>query len=132
MELFKDRPQDYVTQQGRQTTNVVEGYHGLALMYRDKKTDLGHHHYTSNTDMATCHKVSIHNHNLLFFFFFQNLGPIWKVLCCFRMGVPVPLRAVNNIISEQSDWEKRRNSREKADHHLKRYTVRQMSCFCLS
>ena len=68
---------------------------------------LGHHHYTCKTDVATCHKVSIHNHNLLiFFFFFQNLGPIWKVLCCFRMGVPVPLKAVNNIISEQIDWKK--------------------------
>ena len=35
-----DRPQDYVTERGRVTTNSVEGFHGTALMYRDKRTDL--------------------------------------------------------------------------------------------
>ncbi len=48
-------PQDYVSERGRLTTNTVEGFHGLALIYRDKRTDLGHVHYTWN--MAICHKV---------------------------------------------------------------------------
>lgn len=46
-----------VTPGGRQTTNAVEGFHGLALMYRDKRTDLGHEHYTCKTNMGICHKV---------------------------------------------------------------------------
>ena len=39
------------------TTNTVEGFHGLALMYRDKRTDLEHTHYVCKTNMAVCHKV---------------------------------------------------------------------------
>lgn len=52
-----DRPQDYVTERGRVTTNSVEGFHGVALMYRDKRTDLGHTHYVCKTNMSICHKV---------------------------------------------------------------------------
>ena len=51
------RPQDNVTPQGRMMTNSVEGFHGLALVYRDKRTDLGHCHYVCKTNMAVCHKV---------------------------------------------------------------------------
>lgn len=72
-----NRPQDYITPRGRTTTNSVEGFHGLSLMYRDKRTDLGHRHYICKTNMATCHK---------------NIGPVWKVICCLRMGVPMPVR----------------------------------------
>ena len=52
------RAQDYITPQGRMTTNSVEGFHGLCLMYRDKRTDLEHIHYTCKTNMAICHKVN--------------------------------------------------------------------------
>jgi len=51
-------PQDYVSDHGRLTTNTVEGFHGLALIYRDKRTDLSHTHYVCKTNMAVCHKVS--------------------------------------------------------------------------
>ncbi len=51
-------PQDYISDHGRLATNTVEGFHGLALLYRGKKTDLGHVHYTCKTNMAICHKVS--------------------------------------------------------------------------
>ena len=51
------RPQDYVSLGGRMTRNSVEGFHGLALMYRDKRTDLGHTHYVCKTNIAICHKV---------------------------------------------------------------------------
>ena len=60
--LFEEmaaHPQDYVSERGRLTTNTVEGFHGLALLYRDKKTDLGHAHYTCKTNMSICHKVPI-------------------------------------------------------------------------
>ena len=56
-ELLAARPQDYVSLGGRMTTNTVEGFHGLALMYRDKRTDLRHTHYVCKTNMAICHKV---------------------------------------------------------------------------
>ena len=52
------RPQDYVSDRGRLTTNSVEGFHGLALLYRGKRTDLGHTHYVCKTNMAICHKVN--------------------------------------------------------------------------
>ena len=58
--LFEEmaaHPQDNVSERGRLTTNTVEGFHGLTLLYRDKKTDLGHAHYTCKTNMSICHKV---------------------------------------------------------------------------
>ena len=61
MVLLQDiagRPQDYVSSRGRLTTNAVEGFHGLALVYRGKRTDLGHVHYVCKTNMAICHKVN--------------------------------------------------------------------------
>ena len=57
IEGMSTQPQDYVSDHGRLTTNAVEGFHGLALVYRDKRIDLGHTHYTCKTNMAICHKV---------------------------------------------------------------------------
>ena len=57
LESMAARPQDYISERGRLTTNTVEGFHGMALVYRDKKTDLGHSHYVCKTNMAICHKV---------------------------------------------------------------------------
>jgi len=39
------------------TTNTIEGFHGLSLMYREKRTDLGHNHYICKSNMGICHKV---------------------------------------------------------------------------
>ncbi len=51
-------PQDYVSERGRLTTNTVEGFHGLALVYRDKRTD--HVHYTCKTNKVDlCKKKCI-------------------------------------------------------------------------
>ena len=58
LENMAARPQGYVSLGGCMTTNTVEGFHGLALMYRDKRTDLGHTHYVCKINMAICHKVS--------------------------------------------------------------------------
>ena len=33
--LLADKPQDHFSGSGNMTTNAVEGFHGLALMYRD-------------------------------------------------------------------------------------------------
>lgn len=57
LESMAARPQDYISERGRLTTNTVEGFHGMALVYRDKRTDLGHKHYVCKTNMAVCHKV---------------------------------------------------------------------------
>lgn len=57
LQNMSERPQDYITPCGRMTTNTVEGFYGLALMYRDKRTDLGHEHYTCKSNMGICHKV---------------------------------------------------------------------------
>ena len=57
IENIASHPQDYVSDRGRLTTNSVEGFHGLALVYRDKRTDLCHTHYVCKTNMAICHKV---------------------------------------------------------------------------
>ena len=59
IEGMSAHPQDYVSDHGRLTTNAVEGFHGLALVYRDKRTDLCHTHYSCKTNMAVCHKVKI-------------------------------------------------------------------------
>ena len=53
-------PQEYVTAEGRVTTNSIEAFHGLALKYHGKRIDLHHTHYTCKTNMAICHKVFIH------------------------------------------------------------------------
>ncbi len=58
--LIKEKavhPQDCVSDHGRLTTNTVEGFHGLALMYRGKRTNLWHTHYVCKTNEAICHKV---------------------------------------------------------------------------
>ena len=58
LEEMSTHPQDYVSDHGRLTTNAVEGFHGLALVYRGKRTDQWHKHYVCKTNMAMCHKVS--------------------------------------------------------------------------
>ena len=50
-------PQDVSLGGRMMTTNAVEKFHGLALMYQDKRADLGHTH-VFKTNMAFCHKVS--------------------------------------------------------------------------
>jgi len=59
LEEMSARPQDYVSDHSRRTTNTVEGFHGLALVYRDKQTNLSHTHYTCKINMAICHKVML-------------------------------------------------------------------------
>ena len=54
-QAMASRPQDYVSARGRLTTNSVDR---LALVYRDKRVDLGHTHYVCKTNMAICHKVN--------------------------------------------------------------------------
>ena len=38
------QPQEYVTPQGRVTTNSIKGFHSLALKYRGKRIDLQDKH----------------------------------------------------------------------------------------
>ena len=112
------RPQEYVTHDGKVTTNSLEGFHGLALKYRGKRIDLHHSHYTCKTNMAICHKVlKIHitdSHILICLF--QNLGPLWKLLCLWEMGVDVPRSAVAAVVKEHSKWHKQRTHRRKPEY----------------
>ena len=57
LQSMAEKPQDYITSGGRMTTNTIDGFHGLSLMYRDKRTDLGHNHYICKSNMGICHKV---------------------------------------------------------------------------
>ena len=90
------RAQEYITPEGRVTTNSVEGFHGLALKYRSKRVDLQHVHYTCKTNMAICHKVIIMyiltsaylpQHNI---FTSKNIVSLCKAVCLWKMGVDVP------------------------------------------
>ena len=122
MESIAKRPQDYISNRGRTTTNTVEGYHGLALMYRDKRTDLGSYHYMCKTNMSICHKVT-HNIKVQLSHVdthMQNLGPLWKALCCSDMGVEMPASAVQKILVEQQAWDKLRSKRTGGDFRHKR------------
>ena len=49
---MSERPQEYVTSKGKLTTNSIEGFHGLALKYRNKKVDLNTIHYCCKTNMS--------------------------------------------------------------------------------
>ena len=55
--LFKKmskRPQEYITPEGRITTNSIEVFHGLTLKYCRKRID------TCKTNMAIFHKVFLY------------------------------------------------------------------------
>ena len=113
------------------TTNSVEGFHGLALVYRDKHTDLLHTHYVCKTNMAVCHKVpyTIRETYSLCPLTFQNLGPVWKFLCLIEMGVDIPVDAVKSILQDQEDWNKSRERRSSKVYHQKR--CESVVCKCL-
>ena len=112
------RTQEYVTHNGKVTTNSLEGFHGLALKYCGKRIDLHHSHYTCKTNMAICHKVlKIHiidSHILICLF--QNLGPLWKLLCLWEMGVDVLRSAVATVVIEHSKWHKQQTHRRKPEY----------------
>lgn len=57
------RPQEYITLDGRVTNNIPEGYHGIALVYRNKQIDLGSIHYKCKTNMSIPHKVTNYNNS---------------------------------------------------------------------
>ena len=69
------------------TTNTVEGFHGLALMYRDKRTDLEHTHYVCKTNMAVCHKVRMLQQQL--YYVHASTVESWSYL---ETSLPVPHR----------------------------------------
>lgn len=57
LQKMATRPEEYITLDGRITTNIPEGYHGIALAYRGKRIDLGSLHYQCKTNMSIPHKV---------------------------------------------------------------------------
>ena len=63
LEKMATRPEEYITLDGRVTNNIPEGYHGIALMYRNKRIDLASVHYKCKTNMSIPHKVT---NNMIF------------------------------------------------------------------
>lgn len=57
LQKMASRPEEYITLDGRVTNNIPEGYHGIALVYRNKRIDLGSIHYKCKTNMSIPHKV---------------------------------------------------------------------------
>ncbi|XP_065913159.1 uncharacterized protein [Dysidea avara] len=72
-------------------------------MYRGKRIDLHHAHYTCKTNMAICHK---------------NIGPLWKLVCLWSMGVDVPQSAVTTIMKDHRQWQKQQEKRH-TENYLK-------------
>ena len=54
--------------------------------------------------------------------YIQNLGPIWKLLCCGTMRVDIPAAAVEEVLKEHRAWENQRQNRTEEEYHYKRYT----------
>jgi len=40
-----EKPEEYIREKGRRTTNPAEGFHGTCLAYRDKRIDLNCQRY---------------------------------------------------------------------------------------
>ena len=58
LENMATKGDEYISTDGRQTNNTPEGYHGIALSYKDETIDLGSTHYQCKTNMSIPHKVS--------------------------------------------------------------------------
>ena len=58
LENMATKADEYISADGRQTNNIPEGYHGIALSYKDKRIDLGSTHYQCKTNMSIPHKAS--------------------------------------------------------------------------
>ena len=123
LKAMANKPQDYISTRGRTTTNAVEGFHGLALVYRDKRILTWVTHTTCARQIcqfATRYKLQFCTYYKNSYI--QNLGPIWKLLCCGAMRVDIPAAAVEEVLKEHRAWEKQRQNRAEEEYHYKRYT----------
>ena len=53
LEKMAEKPEEYIREKGRRTTNPAEGFHGTCLAYRDKRIDLNCQHYECKANMAS-------------------------------------------------------------------------------
>ena len=58
LQKMAEKPEEYMGEKGKRTTNTAEGFHGSALAYRNKRIDLSCLHYEFKTNMAILHKVT--------------------------------------------------------------------------
>jgi len=56
-----EKPEEYIREKGRRTTNPAEGFHGTCLAYLDKHIDLNCQHSECKTNMAILYKVRQHH-----------------------------------------------------------------------
>ena len=58
LQKMAEKPEEYIGEIWKRTTNTAEGFHGSALAYRNKRIDLNCLHYECKTNMAILHKVT--------------------------------------------------------------------------
>ena len=59
LQKVAERPEEYIGEKGKRTTNTAEGFHGNAMVYCNKRINLNCVHYECKTNMAILHKVTI-------------------------------------------------------------------------
>lgn len=57
LEKMADKPEEYIREKDRRTTNPADGFHGTCLAYQDKHIDLNYQHYECKTNMKILHEV---------------------------------------------------------------------------
>ena len=90
------RPQEYITPQGRVTTNSIEGFRGLALKYHGKKVDLHHSHYA-----YVIHTLS---HDSVQFKEYNVLQRYHHVICCYILCVCMCCMCYNQCASGKCNY----------------------------
>lgn len=129
-----EKPEEYVHQRGRRTTNVAEGFHGTALAYREKSIDLGCRHYEYKTNMAILHRYEIImltqkgfslpfkllnvqlSHSAQISFSLQNIGPVWILVLLAKMGIEIPRQAAHSILERQHTWEEQTSIKTSSEY----------------
>ena len=47
----------------------------------------------------------------------KNIGPLWKAVCFWKMGVDVPQQAITTLLQEHVAWEKQISKRSTPEYH---------------
>lgn len=58
LQKMAEKPEEYIGEIWKRTTNTAEGFHGNALAYRNKRIELNCLCYECKTNMTILHKVT--------------------------------------------------------------------------
>ena len=53
----------------------------------------------------------------------KNIGPLWKAVCLWKMGVDVPQQAITTLLQEHMAWEKQISKRSTPEYHKYKYNL---------